>query len=55
MGHVVLVKEEEKTRLQMSGREFTGAIERSRARLMGSSSLAAENAKLLGSVAVGAA
>ena len=55
MGHVVLAKEEERTQLRVSGREYAGAIERTRARLTGISSLAAENAELLGAIVVGAA
>ena len=55
VGHVVLSKEEEKTRLQVSRREYAGAIERTRAKLTGISLLSAENAGLLGAVVVGAA
>ena len=50
-----MAKEEEKTRLRVNGRKYAGAIERTRARLTGISSLAAEDAELLGVVVVGAA
>ena len=49
-----MAKEEEKTHLRVSGCECTGAIERTRIRLTDISSLAAENAALLGAVVAGA-